>query len=418
VSAGRHHTGGADVSLTAYDVIPYVARAVPPSHPLRLASLSTLYGGPRPPTHGYRVLEIGCANGANLLPLAFYDREVQAVGVDASTVQIDAARAGASGLGLDNVRFELGDLRSFDAAGDLDGTFDYVIAHGVLSWVPTDARQALLALCARALAPHGVAYVSYNTFPGWKLRGTVRDLLLQQVADIPDLRARAERAFALARENLDLLELAAGHPYMGLLKIELKLIERLELEAVAHDYLEATNVPFYFHEVAAHASACGLAHVTDARFSPSGLMEIEGARDDLAEDDFTGVALEQMIDLLTFRQLRASILCRASALGAPPALAEVGDLTLRSRLALPPGQVDLTDGVPLEVEDPYGRHLSFGAPLLKALLQVLDRAPGGWLALAAARRQAEALLDPPCDAGESRELPALLRLLDARACSS
>jgi SAM-dependent methyltransferase len=77
------------------------------------------------------------------------------------------------------------------------GTFDYVVCHGVYSWVPPAVQQKILAICAERLSPHGVAYVSYNTYPGWHLRSLIRDLLRWRAgdADEPHERLRSARGF-------------------------------------------------------------------------------------------------------------------------------------------------------------------------------------------------------------------------------
>jgi len=60
----------------------------------------------------------------------------------------------------------------FRSAPDLlEGRFDIIMAHGVFSWMPDDARDAMLELCARLLSPNGVLYLNYNAHPGWTVRG-------------------------------------------------------------------------------------------------------------------------------------------------------------------------------------------------------------------------------------------------------
>src|SRR4051812_10540274 len=58
------------------------------------------------------------------------------------------------------------------------GQFDFVIAHGVYSWVPPDVQDAILSAFRTLMAPTGVAYASYNVYPGWKAKETMRDAML------------------------------------------------------------------------------------------------------------------------------------------------------------------------------------------------------------------------------------------------
>jgi hypothetical protein len=58
------------------------------------------------------------------------------------------------------------------------GRFDYIVAHSVYSWVPEAVREHILVLCRELLSGNGVAYISYNALPGWRMRGMLRDVLL------------------------------------------------------------------------------------------------------------------------------------------------------------------------------------------------------------------------------------------------
>ena len=73
------------------------------------------------------------------------------------------------------------------------GEFDYVIAHGVYSWIAPAARDALLAACRGHLAPGGVAYVSYDVLPGGHLREITRQMLRWHLREVDEPRA-ADRA--------------------------------------------------------------------------------------------------------------------------------------------------------------------------------------------------------------------------------
>ena len=144
----------------AYSRVPYPGLAFPQTHPDRLALLATLHGLDPAPPDAARVLEVGCADGLNLVAMAGHAPGLHAAGFD--LVDPALGRQAAAELGLANVELEQGDL--LDARDR--GEFDYVVAHGVYGWVPAPARDALMALIARALAPHGVAFVSYNALPG------------------------------------------------------------------------------------------------------------------------------------------------------------------------------------------------------------------------------------------------------------
>jgi cyclopropane fatty-acyl-phospholipid synthase-like methyltransferase len=134
---------------TLYDVVRYPGHAFPQTHPDRLAALAVLFGLDAAPPADCRLLEIGCGDGGNLLPMAVTLPGASLVGFDPSACAIARAQELAAALGLSNVRFEHTGVEDFDAAA---GSFDYAIAHGVFSWVPVLARKRLLALCGHVLS--------------------------------------------------------------------------------------------------------------------------------------------------------------------------------------------------------------------------------------------------------------------------
>ena len=155
----------ASLPSLGYDAVFYPPRAFPTTHPEHLATVLTLLGLHAPPVEACRVLEVGCATGGNLLPMADSLPEAQFVGIDLSPAQIEAARAKASKVRLKNVDLRCQDLCSFHrpetpAATGWPGrragkavslppaapeSFDYIIAHGVYSWVAPETRDKLAA---------------------------------------------------------------------------------------------------------------------------------------------------------------------------------------------------------------------------------------------------------------------------------
>ncbi|NJN84887.1 MAG: class I SAM-dependent methyltransferase [Caldilineaceae bacterium] len=173
----------------AYDQIPYPSLSYAGTHPSHLAVLAAILGMKPAPVTACRVLEVGCASGGNLIPMAYALPGSSFVGVDYSARQIDAGQAWRDQLQLENVKLLAADIRNLD---DSLGEFDFIIAHGVYSWTPPDVRDALLALCGRQLAPNGVAFVSYNTYPGWHMTGIIRDAMTFHTLDEPEPLARAQ----------------------------------------------------------------------------------------------------------------------------------------------------------------------------------------------------------------------------------
>lgn len=73
---------------TSYDRVPYKSHPFRQSHPDRLAVIATLHGMSPPAIERARVLELGCASGGNLLPMADQFPEATFLGIDLSARQI------------------------------------------------------------------------------------------------------------------------------------------------------------------------------------------------------------------------------------------------------------------------------------------------------------------------------------------
>jgi SAM-dependent methyltransferase len=333
-----------DLPSLGYDAVPYPARAFPTTHPEHLATVLTLLGLAAPPVETCRTLEIGCATGGNLLPMAESLPAATFLGIDLSAVQIEAAREVGRKLGLKNVDFRCQDLCEFRGplpatgwaarrlgktpAAFVPETFDYIIAHGVYSWVAPQIREKLLALCARHLAPGGVALISYNTLPGWHVQSTIRQLMLAHVwgGGVDPTRpapATPSEVTAKARQVLDFLAAAdpAGVPFAAHLKETASQLRRLPDANLLHDHLCPINEPVYFAHFYADAAARGLRYLGDARtwsLIPPQTREndsLPGGRPLASLSDIAPrpAHMEFFLDVLGDRPFRHSVLCRADA---------------------------------------------------------------------------------------------------------
>ena len=186
----------------------YETRAYPAmSHPLAdpaVSSVAALLGGhqPRLPD-GSAILEIGCASGHHLIPLAMRWPEARLVGIDLSVAAIRQARELAAAAGVTNVEFHEGDLRDFKNAAE---PFDFIIAHGFFSWVADDVKRSLLDYCAGNLSAEGIATISFNAESGWRERfpviEKVRAILRAGAAD--EMAALAILRSVTAAESPDM----------------------------------------------------------------------------------------------------------------------------------------------------------------------------------------------------------------------
>jgi cyclopropane fatty-acyl-phospholipid synthase-like methyltransferase len=183
-----------DATISSYDDVPYDSLPFAQTHPSRLATVATLFGLKPTQVERCRVLELGCASGGNLIPLAEALPDAWLVGVDLSARQIADGERIIRKTGLNNVSLRHASIADVD---ETYGHFDYILCHGVFSWVPHDIQDAILAICSNHLTPNGVAYVSYNTYPGWHMRGMMRDMMRYHAFRFTEPAQRIAQARAL-----------------------------------------------------------------------------------------------------------------------------------------------------------------------------------------------------------------------------
>jgi methyltransferase-like protein/trans-aconitate methyltransferase len=295
-----------DQSLTAYDQVPYPSLAHVQTHPDRLATIAALFGLQTAPVEKCRVLELACSDGTNLISMAHGLPQSEFFGIDSASRAIAEGNQTIDDLSLDNVRLQQLDLMAFAAK---DVAFDYIIAHGVYSWVPDPVRDRILAICSECLSQNGIAYVSYNTYPGGHIRDMVREMMLFHVRGASDV----EQKIAQGRGLLKFLASSKKEPdlYRDLLEKELEHAVEYSDAAFYHDDLNPLTRPIYFHQFVKHAAAYGLQFLGDAMFNEMQPEEYEPAvMTALRELDNDVLAREQYLDFLMCRRFRRTLLCR------------------------------------------------------------------------------------------------------------
>jgi methyltransferase-like protein/2-polyprenyl-3-methyl-5-hydroxy-6-metoxy-1,4-benzoquinol methylase len=358
---------------TAYDELPYLGLPYAQSHPDRLATLATVFGMSPAPVGRCRVLEFGCGDGGNLIPMAYGLPESRFVGIDLAPTAIAKGRRTIDALGLTNIELLCGDLAEADPPPG--GPFDYVVALGVYSWVPEAVADRLLAVAKALLTPQGVAFVSYNALPGGHARAMVREILRFEVRDIASPRERVARARALARTLLDGQEGATGHRL--LLAGELERTLARSDAAIAHDDLAPVNRPVAFHEFAARAAAHGLQYLAEADFfemhAGAAPPEVHAALEARTTDIVTR---EQYLDFLKCRMYRQTLLCHADVRLDRDISAETV-ATLRVASAARPTDPDanLDDHSPVEFSGPTGSAQTDDPRIKRTLARLAEQWP-------------------------------------------
>ena len=370
-----------------YDLLFYQSLCLPRTHPDHLAALGRLMGLNAAEPEGCRVLELGCAAGGNLIPMACRLPRARFVGVDLSAAQIGAGQRLVGTLGLDNIELRVADIAMLD---DGIGEFDYVVAHGVYSWVPEAVRAALLRLARRVLAPDGLCYISFNTLPGWRMRGMLRDILCDACRGVTEPPARLAAAqAALVRLEQALPEfpgLAADY-----LRAEIAALRGLHPSYLYFEYLAKHNRAFLFRDFLADIEAQGLRYLCDADLQRQFPASLGDAVDSALADLTDGADVEQWLDFVGTRNFRESLLMRDDArCDEQLSLERFAGLCFSADVQ-PPATLDLRDAAAATFRRPDGESVDVRHPLSKALLLELagrypDALPLSQLLPAAQRR--------------------------------
>ena len=302
-----------DVQQTIYSELGYKSMPFPYTTPATLEAYAALVGISAPNPKTARVLELGATYGGNIISQALFNPDATFVGIELSQEQVEKGNEVIANAGLTNVSLVQSDIASI---GSEIGTFDYIIAHGVYSWVDDGVKDALLRLIDEHLAEDGIAYISYNTYPGWHTMDEVRQLMMFSNRDKTQFNHKEKVLHGktigsivgsqiLKYDNLK----ERNSKFLGALRSVMQKDEYY----VGHDHLEPNNDPVYFYQFNDHLGAHNLAYLCDADLTLSMVRsfdaDIADTLDKLALNDH--VAQEQYLDFILDTTFRKSIICKA-----------------------------------------------------------------------------------------------------------
>lgn len=302
-----------DVQQTIYSELGYKSMPFPYTTPATLEAYAALVGVSAPNPKTARVLELGATYGGNIISQALFNPDATFVGIELSQEQVEKGNEVIANAGLTNVSLVQSDIASI---GSEIGTFDYIIAHGVYSWVDDGVKDALLRLIDEHLAEDGIAYISYNTYPGWHTMDEVRQLMIFSNRDKTQFNHKEKVLHGktigsivgsqiLKYDNLK----ERNSKFLGALRSVMQKDEYY----VGHDHLEPNNDPVYFYQFNDHLGAHNLAYLCDADLTLSMVRsfdaDIADTLDKLALNDH--VAQEQYLDFILDTTFRKSIICKA-----------------------------------------------------------------------------------------------------------
>ncbi|QDU41259.1 tRNA (guanine-N(7)-)-methyltransferase [Maioricimonas rarisocia] len=362
-----------EASTNSYDELPYPGSPFPQTHPDRLATIGRLFGMQPPAVDACRVLELGCTDGGNLIPMAIELPGSEFVGIDLSQRQIDKGLGLLSELQLSNITLLQQDIMDL---GDEHGQFDYVIAHGVFSWVPREVQDRIFEIIRRWLTPQGIAYVSYNTYPGWHMRGMLRDMMLFHTRQFSDATTRIEQARALINFLAESVPGGDDNPYRLLLTRELESMQNWADSYIYHESLETHNEPLYFHQFVERAGRSQLRFLGEANFGTMLANDFpDSVAETLGEIGRDIVEMEQYMDFVRNRLFRQTLLCHEDvSLDRRLNSDFVADMYVRSFLRPMSADIDLHSGEAMQFQSSSGVVATAHSPLQKAAFWALATA--------------------------------------------
>lgn len=304
-----------DMQQTIYKELGYKSYPFPFTTPAYLEAYGTLVGLKPPMAKTARVLELGATYGGNIISQAMHNPEATFVGIELSQDQVEKGNKIISDAKLDNVSLLQGDILNFDESL---GNFDYIIAHGFYSWISDEMKDKLLDIISHHLADNGIAYVSYNTYPGWHTMEEVRQLMLFANRGYDELTHKEK---VLRGKTVGSLVGAQILNYDNLKERNSKFLGALRSVMqkddyyVGHDHLEPHNDPCYFYQFNDHLKAHNLSYVCDADLT----LSMVRTYDDSIADKLEKLApnsqadQEQYLDFMLDTTFRKSIICKESA---------------------------------------------------------------------------------------------------------
>ncbi|MBK9152855.1 MAG: methyltransferase regulatory domain-containing protein [Chloracidobacterium sp.] len=348
--------------------MPYRSGVFPLNRPDRIGAVAAIHGVAVSDVERCRVLELGCGDGVTLLSIAHSMPTSECIGVDLLSVRIAEAKKYAAEIGLTNVSFRARDVMDLDPK-EL-GQFDYVIAHGLYSWVPDAVSERLLLIYRECLKPDGAGLISYNTFPGWHLRDLLRDAM--RFADGATMKpaARAENAFEFVRQLVR--SIASDKPHQSILANELESASRKELSVLLYDELSENNRPCLFQTFVERLERSGLKYVAEIEPRlPHGLIPEAQAMLDDAEGD--PIRREQLLDFLLCTRFRNSIVCRAENRISPDPLPDALENLYLTTNTAPPPHASLSDDSEVPFSRPDNSTFTTNHAMTKSMLGLLSR---------------------------------------------
>ena len=202
----------------------------------------------------FNACELGCGYGDTLIFLAIFYPEATFTGFDYNPTHIDYANQKVKQLGMENIHFETQDFRELHL--QKSSTYDYILCHGVFSWINDDCRKGMLDFVQRTLNENGKFYLDYLHSDNWSKRSVVHKVISEVFAN------DHEENTLRVQGGLDFIEALGDHSSFHHYNEDVihwfNRIKKRRLDYLAHDYLTDGRRSFTLSSVYRQTSERGL----------------------------------------------------------------------------------------------------------------------------------------------------------------
>ena len=254
-------------------------------------AMSALLLGHRAPdlAKPFTYADLGCGNGMSALNVAATCPHADVYAFDFNPAHIEFGRDLAARAGITNIQFREASFAQIAALpADALPAFDFIVSHGVLSWISPDNRTNLTGIVGQRLRPGGLAYLSYNVTTGWGPMVPLRALMRMLAQASPE---RTDLTVPGIWAMLDRLK-AGGAAFFAAnptLEARLDTLRKQDPRYLAHELLNQDWHPVMFADVAdamagakcTYIGSATLAENIDAVGVPAGMLPLLAEAKDL-----------------------------------------------------------------------------------------------------------------------------------------
>jgi methyltransferase-like protein len=336
------------------------------------------------------VLELGCNRGLHLIGMAILYPDAQFVGVDVSESSIARAVELSEALELTNIGFRVMDVAQLSGRA---GECDYLIAHGLYSWVSESLREKIFEICGRVLADNGIAFISFNTYPGYHLRKLVAGMMSIHAAGIEDPAEKVKQGAALV--SAVLRALGEESPFAPAIRAELdSLVSKNPLITYFDEFAEE-NTPVYFSEFMRRAQLNGLQYLSEAEIARVTSEALPPEASELLEGMADTVTREQYTDFFRLGRFRQALLCRDTVTVDRENLSERLSRMYIGCPLQPAGELEINTDTNARFVSQAGAAVTVNQPFVKAVIDELGRSWPGRLSYSELLERAAARVGAP-----------------------